>query len=250
MSYKNQFLIFDFETGDLDKDTCPVLQIAADIYDYKTLEHIDHFDSYIRPMKAVQRETISKKTGEKKIRTVPVVLTDEEILDENGPIKRDALIKNNIKREDIITYPLEKLVWGNFVDFCLKHKSGKDQFSKVFPVGWNIIGFDIPILSRLTRLHKSTFPVHPWLYMDMMQIFFYCSNHLTGEAEVQSYAMDYMRSYLGLEGDDEIGLAHSATRDVADTGKFFVRHVKWMRSVAKKAKFKGAFAENSNGQIA
>jgi len=246
MSYQNQFLVFDFETGSTDKEVCPVLQIAADIYDYKTLEHIDHFDSYIRPMKAVQRETISKKTGEKKVKAVPVVLTDEEIMDEAGLIQPGALNKNHIKREDIITYPLENIVWGNFVDFCLKHKTGNDQYAKCFPVGWNIIGFDLPIISRLTRLHKSKFPVHPRLYIDMMQIFFYCSNHLTGDAEVQSYAMDYIRSYLGLEGDDEIGLAHSAVRDTADTGKFFARHTKWIRQGAKKAKFKNSFSVTSS----
>jgi len=247
MSYRNQYLVFDIESGSTDKDTCPVLQIAADIYDYKTLELIDHFDSYIRPMKVVQRETTNKKTGETRIRDVVIPLTDEEILDENGPIKPGALLKNHIQRSDIITYPLESIVWSNFVDFCLKHKTSKDQYGKVFPCGWNIIGFDLPIISRLTRTHKgSKFPVHPRFYFDMMQIFFYCSNHLTGEAEVQSYAMDYIRSYLGLEGDDEIGLAHNAIRDVADTGKFFVRHLKWMRSVAKKAKFKDAFVRNKD----
>lgn len=238
MSYKNQFLVFDLECGSIDPKTAPLLQIAADIYDFQTLELIDHFDSYCRPMKAVALDTVDKK-GNQKTRVVP--LSDEEILDVNGPIQPGALLKNHIQRNDIITYPLESIVWSNFVDFCLKHKTGKDAYSKCFPVGWNIIGYDLPILSRLTRTHKSKLPYHPRMYIDLMLIFFYCMSHLSGENEVQSFAFDYARSYFGLESDDELGLTHSAVRDTADVGKIFVRHVKWIRGAAKRAKFKGAF---------
>lgn len=256
------FLIYDFETTGVDSQACGPLEIAANIIDFKKLELLDSFHSYIRPMKVERRQKVTpiieqvevdndgvitlvdkvvdyKVTYQKRIKNY----TDEEILDVNGFIAPDALRKNGIRREDILTFPLEKVVWSNFIDFCTKHKDGRSAFDQVIPVGWNIDNFDNAIFKRLCDTHKTGCPLHARHSVDLLKICFFTMHGLTGDAEVNSYSFDNFRRYFGIAAEDEIGVAHTAKKDVADLTQVFIRKTRWARQVAKAANFKGSFTK-------
>ena len=252
------FLVYDFESSSADPYTCGPLEIAANIIDFKKLELLDSFHSYIRPMKVERRQKVTPVMGTDKEGNECIVdykvtyqkrlknYTDEEILDVNGFIKPDALRKNGIRREDILGFPLEKVVWSNFIDFCTKHKDGRSAFDQVIPVGWNIDNFDNIIFKRLCEAHKCRNPLHARHSVDLMKICFYTMHGLTGDSEITSYSFDNFRRYLGIAAEDEVGAAHTSKKDTADLTDLFIRKTQWVRKAAKTANFKGSFLSKEN----
>jgi DNA polymerase III epsilon subunit-like protein len=203
------YIIFDLETSDKDSDTCYPLQVAATAVDGKTLEVLESFQSFMRPN-----------------------LTDEIIMDLGGPIKPDALRVNHIKREDILKFPLTKVVWPNFIEFCLKYRVGKTIWGYPIPVGYNIVNFDIPIVKRVSKELNTRYPFHTRDFIDLMNLEMITMGGLTGESRMEKYSFDYVKGYYGMN-NEEYGQSHDAQRDVKDTLDLFIRKLRWIRTKVK-----------------
>jgi DNA polymerase III epsilon subunit-like protein len=215
-NFKNNFVIFDLETSDKDPFTCYALEISALAIDNHTLEIIDGgiFESRMRPP-----------------------LTDEQILDINGPIKDEALAVNGIKRKEILDAPKESLVWTNFINYTKSYTTGRAPWGNPVAIGHNIRKFDDIIVNRLCETYNTKYPFHPRDYIDTLNMMYLWLESVEG---IDKYGMDSLRAFLGLDNADK-GSSHTAGRDCYDTYEIFRRFLGWMRKLAKKAKFKRSF---------
>jgi DNA polymerase III alpha subunit (gram-positive type) len=46
---KANYIVYDTETGGLDKEKNPITQFACVVLDYKTLKEIDRWETFIKP---------------------------------------------------------------------------------------------------------------------------------------------------------------------------------------------------------
>lgn len=203
----NTLLFFDTETSDVDPNTCHVLQLAACVVDAEdddlTIMDNGIFTSYIRPP-----------------------LTDEEIMNPEI-IKDGALNKNHIKREDILKFPEEKVVWKNFEKFCLSFRRGGE-----LPVacGWNIKDFDLPIIERINRRNKCKKYFHEHNFIDLMNLdWIFCQRDPNYPGK--SFDMAKIRYGIQMEGDD---VGHEAGSDVKYGVMIMRRMLRMMWRIAKK----------------
>jgi exonuclease I len=222
MKERLNFCVYDFETGSTysDEEKMTPLEIAAVILDGRTLEVIDGgtFQSFMRPRHVID-----------------FVAYDDPLIQDG------ALAKNGIRREDIGGFPEEKMVWNNFVDFCLKYKSGASEWGRIVPVGFNNHGFDDIIARNLCERYSTKKCFHKTLSIDLMRDLFQWTEGITGKDAPEKLSFDYFREYLELPPLEE-GNAHEALYDVIQTSMVFRRFQEWRRRLIKKNPLKGSFA--------
>jgi DNA polymerase III epsilon subunit-like protein len=204
---------FDFETGGLDTNTCPVIQVAATIVNPRTLEPIPNatFSSMMCP-------------------------SDEDF----QLIQDGALAVNKKTREEIKAAPIEGLVWKQFCEFIQRYRTSDGL---PIPAGKNIRGFDLPIAERLCKKHGFWDKKHNrnniwhWRYVieleDFLFYWFEDSN------ELSSYSMDNIRPYFGITSEG----AHDALVDVQQTVKLITKFMRLHRAIAKRTKFRDSCKE-------
>jgi len=214
------FSPYDYETSSPDPENCYPIQVAILILDGHTLEKVDggFFSSYMKPAH---------------LETIEDVYKDSNIEDQ-------ALNIAGVSREDILTFPNEKIVWNNFIDFCLRYAGGKSEWDRCINIGWNNNGFDDLITKRYCKKYKTKYPFNKRFSIDMMVEWYTWVEGLGGDWEVESFSMDYARNYLGLPDDDMYGKKHTATRDIHDLSKIFIRFQSWKRRLAKRYDFRGS----------
>lgn len=138
--------------------------------------------------------------------------------------------------------PEQKFAWGQFKEYLLKyHKPGKrkSMFSAPIPVGYNILGYDLPIVNRLSTLYGDTTSrgetniFQPRDKYDVMFMAGLWTENL-GDNGPDSLTMDNIRAWLGIDSTN----AHDALQDVKDTAELFIRFMKLHRRYAKKVEWK------------
>lgn len=135
----------------------------------------------------------------------------------------------------------EKIAWKNFISFCNKYKVKKDPAKKLYypePIlsGYNINGFDIPIMKRVNEKHKGTWPFSKMpTSLDLLDIIYYWFNDMPEPGDLK---LDTLKAYFGLESH---GQAHEALSDVIDTAKILVKFLKFARKQASYDKFHNSF---------
>lgn len=213
----NKIMVFDFETGSTNPQKCEVLQLAAVIIDPIGLKIVkgSEFQSYIQP-------------------------TSFEL--ESGRLEQDALDINKISLESLRDAPDLESVWKRFVEYCMKwNPNPRSTYKAVIPAGYNIVGFDIPIMYRLAVKFKdadangkpkfiNTFRYHD-LGDDIWRWF-------EGNNEMENYKMDSVRDYFGLSRDG----SHNAIIDTNQTAELIMRFMKLYRASFASRKFKGSFS--------
>jgi DNA polymerase III epsilon subunit-like protein len=205
MNYNN-ICVFDFETSGINKNTCEVLQIGAAIVDRWNLEVVDTFNSLAKP-------------------------------EDMDAIEEEALQINRIKREDLEVAPDIKIVWGQFVNWVNKYNKSKgplNTFRAAIPAGYNIIGYDMPIVQRYCkkfgpwdekRQEQKLFnQLHKIDLMDHM--FFWTENNDT----IKSLKLTSVCEWMGFAKED-IENAHDALQDVLNTSKIVVRLLRMQRAL-------------------
>jgi len=217
------FAVYDLESANLytDPERLCILEIAAVVLDGRSLEIIEgaQFHSFVKP-----RHVIS------------------EVLPDDPLIQDGALAVNGISRSSIKDFPCEQMVWTNFVDFCLKYKTGNSEFQRVVPVGYNNNGFDdIIVKSMKIRYPNLKIPFHKTISLDLMKDLYQWSEGITGPTAPEKLSFDYWRDYLELPKLDS-GKAHEALYDVLQTAIIFKRLQDWRRRLVKKYPLKGSFA--------
>lgn len=220
-----QFCCYDLETSNLytDPDRMCVLEIAAVILDGRDLSIIDGgtFHSFVKPRHIV------------------------DFVSPDDPLIQDgALQVNGISRASIPNYPEEKMVWNNFVDFCLKYKVGSSEYGRVIPVGFNNNGFDDIIIKNMRERYSSKNPFHKTISIDMLRDMYLWVEGVSGPEAPEKLAFDYLRDYLQLPKPDS-GKAHEALYDVIQTSMVFKRFQEWRRRLIKKNPLKGSFASTT-----
>lgn len=217
------FCCYDIESANLytDPDRLCILEIAAVVLDGRSLEIIEgaQFHSFVKPRHVI-----------------------DEVLPDDPLIQDGALAVNGISRASIKDFPIEQMVWANFVDFCLKYKTGTSEFTKVIPVGYNNNGFDDLIVKSMKVRHPNLkSPFHKTLSLDVMKDIYMWSEGITGPTAPEKLSFDYWRDYLELP-PLESGNAHEALYDVLQTAMVFKRFQEWRRRLIKKNPLKGSFA--------
>jgi DNA polymerase III epsilon subunit-like protein len=217
-------IVFDFETGGLDVNVCPPIQVAAIALNPRTLTQIPGatFNKMMCPPD-----------------------------DEFGNIQDDALSVNKKTREQIRAAPPEKLVWQEFCAFVDKYAN---QDGPAIPAGQNICSFDLPISARLCKKYgrwdKKENRQNLWnnyMFIDTLQFFLFWfenNNELKNAKGRRSYSMNVVRPYFGIPSEG----AHDALKDVKDTVWLIKKFLKLHRSVAPRVKFAGSYKEDlTNG---
>ena len=214
------YIVFDFETGSRNPNKTQPTQIAAVALDGRSLTVKGTFNSEIKP----------------------ILDDDKAIAAGLDPIEDGALKVTNKTRGNLAKAPALKSVWKKFCSFVDQYNWKKDPFFNPIPVGYNIIGFDLPIINRLckefgpwdsTREQQKIFSK---VYkVDLMDNVFMWTE---GDPSVRSISMDSLRERMGLSSDN----AHDALQDVKDTANIFIKLLKTHRAVYQNIEFEKAFA--------
>jgi DNA polymerase III epsilon subunit-like protein len=227
MNYRD-IIVFDFETGSRNPNKTQPTQIAAiALHGRKlTLQPGGVFNSEIRP-----------------------ILDDDKAVKAGvDPLEDEALQITGKTREALAKAPLPKTVWKKFAEFCNKYNFRKTSYTAPIAAGYNIIGFDMPIVQRMCDLYgpadgngrqKIFNPIFKLDLMDM--IFSWTENN----KDIKSLSMDYMREYMGFPQESKDN-AHDALQDVKDTANILIKFLKFQRKISEKTKFEKAFA---NGEF-
>lgn len=212
------YIVFDFETGSADPNSCEILQIGAVAIHPRKLEIVDEFNLYSQPL-------------------------------EPDKVEAGALQVTGIKLEDVLKAPHPKLVWGQFREFIEKYNTGANKGNYTAPIaaGYNIINFDLPIVERYCKLYGPTDKksggqglfngLHK---LDLMhEIFKWTENQdvPTGNNGRQSLSLDNVLKWLGIDNKG----SHNALVDVKNTAKVFLRFLAWYRKKYDGMKFEEAF---------
>jgi len=224
MNYKD-IIVFDFETGSRNPEKTQPVQIAAvAIHGRKlTIQPAGYFESLMRPE-----------------------LDDDKAIELGvDPIEDEALAVNGKTREELAKAPLPKTVWKKFANFVNKYNwKGTPYFAPV-AAGYNINGFDMPIVQRLCeqygptdkktgkqtlfdKIHRIDMLDTVWMWME-------------NNPDIKSISMDSMRDLLGMSKEN----AHDALQDVKDTANLMIAFMKLHRRIAPKVKFEKAFADGN-----
>jgi DNA polymerase III epsilon subunit-like protein len=218
------YIIFDFETGSRNPRKTQPTQIAALALDGRNLSLKGAFNSEIKP----------------------ILDDDEAVAAGLDPIEDGALKVTNKTREALAEAPSLKSVWTKFCKFVDQYNWKGEPFFAPIPVGYNIIGFDLPIINRLCK------EFGPWdekrdgqklfskVYkVDLMDNMFMWTE---GDPSVKSISMDTLRERMGLSKEN----AHDALQDVKDTANIFIKMLKTHRAVYQNITLDKVFA---NGKL-
>ena len=222
MNYKD-IIVFDFETGSRNPEKTQPIQIAAvAIHGRKlTVQPDGYFESLMRP-----------------------ILDDEEAIKMGlDPIEDEALAVNGKTRAELAKAPSERTVWKKFTNFVNKYNWKGTPYFAPIAAGYNIVGFDMPIVQRMCELYgpidkktgKQTLfnKIHRIDVMDNVWMW------MENNADVKSLSMDSMRDLFGMSKEN----AHDALQDVKDTANIMIKFMNTHRSVYRNLKIDKAFAD-------
>ena len=219
---KRDIIVFDFETGGRNPLTCQPTQIAAMALDGRNFKAKGEFQSYMRP----------------------IIDDDEAIAAGVGPLEEGALKVTGQTRELLAEAPLPKAVWESFCEFVNKFNWKGTQFFAPVPCGYNIIGYDLPIVNRLCEEYnmywdadrKQNKLFNKIYKIDVMDDQFLWTE---GDPDVRSISMDANRERHKMSAEN----AHDAMQDVKDTANLFIAYQKTRRYIYRNLKIEKTFAK-------
>lgn len=223
MANYRDIIVFDFETGGANPLTCQPTQIAAIAIHARKLEIQPGgmFNSEIRP-----------------------IIDDEKAIAAGvAPLEEKALEITRKTRDQLSKAPPPKIVWNKFAEFCNQFNFKKTSFTAPIPAGYNINGYDMPIVQRMCEQYGPIDPkngsqkiFNPIFKIDLMD-HIYC--WFENNQDVKGYSMDYLRDYFGISKDN----SHDALQDVKDTANILIKFLRLQRNLLKKIKFEKSFAD-------
>jgi len=227
MNYRD-IIVFDFETGSRNPHNTQPTQIAAIALHGRKLtpQPGGVFNSEIRP-----------------------IIDDEKAIAAGvDPLEEEALQITGKTRAKLAKAPLPKNVWKKFGEFCAKYNFRNTSYTAPIAAGYNIIGFDLPIVQRMCESYGSTDArgrqtiFNPIFKLDLMDMVFSWTEN---NKDFKSLSMDFLREYMGFPQESKDN-AHDALQDVKDTANILIKFLKFQRKISEKTKFEKAFA---NGEF-
>ena len=204
----NNIIVFDFETGGLKKDS-EITQVAAVAIHPRRLEIIDEFNTEIKPL-------------------FPEKLDDE------------ALKITRKTREKLALAPHPENVMKDLKQFCDRYNLSKRPFTAPIAAGYNIDGFDMPILQRYAETYgfidksteKQTF-FSTYMTLDLMKIVFWWTENSDTLPNIKQPTL--VEAWLHESAD----MAHDALYDVKASAKLIIKFLKLQRYLYPKINFTG-----------
>jgi DNA polymerase III epsilon subunit-like protein len=147
-------------------------------------------------------------------------------------------------RELLAKAPLPKAVWESFCEFVNRYNWKGTQFFAPIPCGYNIMGFDMPIVNRLCKQYNMYWDeaneqnkLFNKIYkIDVMDDMFLWTE---GDPSIKSISMDANRERHNMSAEN----AHDALQDVKDTANLFIAYQKTRRQVYRNLKVEKTFAK-------
>ena len=219
--------IFDFETGGLDTSSCEILQIGACILNANSHKIVDTFQTKVCP-------------------------------DHPELVNPEALAVNGLTLEELKNAPPASVIFPVWIDWIKKYNTDKNKTSWGAPIpgGWNIDGFDMPILARYCKDYgywdekwNSITAMNPIFTFDVMKYFWAASRT---NRDVKNCKLVTAVEYMGLATAEEIEEhAHDAVWDVEMTAKIGGRFLNFFRKMTqvipetgeRRLKMKNCFVE-------
>lgn len=202
----NNYVVFDFETGGANPNTAEVIEVAGAAIDRKSLKIIDTFEAKMRP----------------------------ENMD---AVEDGALAVTGFIREEVDKYPATSVIWPSFVNWVNKFNTSRgtpSPYNAPIAVGYNIIGYDMPIVRRYCKKYKTSWDdkradqklFNQIQMFDIMHHMHYWFENIS----IENLKLTTIRKYMGFS-EEEIASAHRALPDVLDCAKIFTKLVtlqRWM----------------------
>lgn len=216
-------IVFDFETGGRNPLRCQPTQIGAIALDGRNFQKKGEFNSMMRP-----------------------ILDDDKALAAGvDPVEDEALKVTGQTRAALAKAPLPKGVWKKFCGFVDKYNWKGTPYFAPIPCGFNIIGYDLPIVDRLCeqygpwddKKNKQKLFSQLFIYDVMQDVKLWTE----GDPNIKSISMDSLREIMGLSKEN----AHDALQDVKDTANIFIKLQRSRRAVYRNMKFEKAFADGN-----
>jgi DNA polymerase III epsilon subunit-like protein len=218
----NNFCVFDLETGGANPHKCEITQIGAVIVNRNSLKIIDEFEAKMKP-------------------------------EDTNAIEDGALQATGFTREQIATFPETAIVWPTFVNWVNKHNKKNNVYNAPIPAGYNIIGYDMPIIRRYCKKYKTAWDeerqdqklfsqVYKFDVLDHMWYWF------ENNPDLEKLKIEYLLRYLGFPEDIVAG-SHDAINDTKNIAKVMIRLIKMARHMTepdstgkRKLEMRGALA--------
>ncbi len=226
MAAQPKYLIsFDFETcgkfsyieGRLDADAIEPIQIACEAIDFDNLRVVPG-SQFCSMMRATSRDVI----------------------------QAEALNVNKKKPDDIMAAPDRETVWKRFVEHVKKFNPRPGSpYTAPIPAGYNIRGFDMPIIEGLCRKwgpadkngRQTLF--NQMSMVDILQDVHRFFAHRP--EDLPDMKLDTVRKYVGLSREG----AHDAGVDVAQTSALVIKFIKLYRTLGERVSFKDSLKDFS-----
>jgi len=212
----NNIVVFDLETTGVDTKTCQITQIAAVALNPRTLSYTDadKYSTFVRP-----EDFDSIDQGNIDFHCKAQGCTQEELL----KTWREA--------------PSAKIAWKDFVGWLEGYTRGKGFTTCPIPAGYNIKGYDLPIIRRYAKkfgnvdkegIQKLFHRRDMFDLMDFINLWFENSKAL------KNYKLDTVREYFGISKEG----AHDALKDVLDTALMLRKFIELHRRQFPRIMFK------------
>lgn len=197
----NNLCVVDFETTGVDPNTCYPVEIAAKIYNERSLEPIPEaeFNQLCRPPKTHTWD----------------VMKTQEI--------------TGIKPEEVENASPINVIYPKFVDWLLKYNAEGNLWTALVFCGQNVSLYDMIIHNRMMdefcpKISKEK--VFRNRYVDLMDIMYLWGSN---SKELKGYSLSELRRFMGLPLDKQ----HRALVDVSHTGLIITRFLKLHRELSK-----------------
>jgi hypothetical protein len=223
MKNERWIICFDLETDGPDPSVCNVVELAAVPIDPISLviKEDDIFQIDIQP---------------------PNINKDEYYTDGVNKTISWYSETRGVSKDNVIdrwkSGKSEKIALNLFSKYCSKYHIDKkfgQWFTGPISAGYNIDGFDVPILQRLYERNKNKCPLGDIQSFDLYKLIPWWFESLS---DPPNYKMDTLREFFGMPARSQ---AHEAASDILDEAEMIVRFLKFHRNIAKKTQFRGAF---------
>ena len=205
-------IVFDFETDGINTDLNSIVQIAAIPIDMRNLTILD-------------KETFN-------IDVCPINFKNEDYTEAH----LDTILwhaKNyNCEQNDI----LERWKKGlsptdavkEFTEYCNSYATGRSYDKMPVCGGYNIEGFDIPILNRYCSKFSKKYPFHRRDTFDLLPMVRHW--FLFSENPSKDYKFDTLRERFNLSTEQ----AHDALFDVQQTAELLIKFLRLYKTMTSK----------------
>ena len=215
MNY-NCIICFDLESTGKSSKTAQIVQIGAICVDSRRLEIMQgtEFNILIKPLYG--GEAKAEGLEELSDGAIGIHGKTHAILEESGVSLETGL--------------------SNFLSYVNDKNYSKTKWKAPIAAGYNIIGYDLPILNRDLARTKLENPFHPVYQIDVLQQMFLLFEN---NKNVTSLSADNLiRRYMGWKDE---GSSHDALGDVIMTAELMCKTMRLLRKVASTTRFENCF---------